>query len=79
MSVAPIGSRTLKQALTSPERQIILDVLEANHWNRNATAQALGINRTTLYKKMKRLGLEDERSPRLAEARTSREALTSGD
>ena len=24
------------------------------------TAKALGVNRTTLYKKMKRLGLEDE-------------------
>ena len=41
---------------------IILEVLEANNWNRNATADSLGINRTTLYKKMKRLGLE-ERSP----------------
>ncbi|MBN1851985.1 MAG: sigma-54-dependent Fis family transcriptional regulator [Pirellulales bacterium] len=50
---------TLKQALEGPERQIILDVLESNQWNRNATADALGINRTTLYKKMKRLGLED--------------------
>ncbi|MEN0112141.1 MAG: helix-turn-helix domain-containing protein, partial [Planctomycetota bacterium] len=28
-------------------------------WNRNETADQLGINRTTLYKKMKRLGLED--------------------
>lgn len=54
------GHRTLKEALEEPERQIILEVLEANAWNRNATADALGVNRTTLYKKMKRLGLEDE-------------------
>lgn len=52
--------RTLKEALEGPERQIILEVLEAHAWNRNATADALGVNRTTLYKKMKRLGLEDE-------------------
>lgn len=51
----------LKQALGAPERQIILDALQANSWNRNATADALGINRTTLYKKMKRLGLKDPR------------------
>ncbi|MHC4400385.1 MAG: sigma-54-dependent transcriptional regulator [Planctomycetota bacterium] len=57
--VQPVEGRTLKQALEGPERQIILDVLEAHHWNRQATAEALGINRTTLYKKMKRLGLED--------------------
>jgi DNA-binding NtrC family response regulator len=52
------GNRTLKEALEGPERQIILEVLEAHNWNRNATADALGINRTTLYKKMKRLGLD---------------------
>ncbi len=49
---------SLKLAMASPERRIILEVLEANQWNRQATAEALGINRTTLYKKMKRLGLE---------------------
>ncbi len=38
-----------------------LEVLESNHWNRFATAEVLGINRTTLYKKMKKLGLEDGR------------------
>ena len=53
------AGRTLKEALAGPERQIILEVLENNNWNRNATADSLGINRTTLYKKMKRLGLED--------------------
>jgi DNA-binding NtrC family response regulator len=52
--------RTLKEALEEPERQIILEVLEAHDWNRNATADSLGVNRTTLYKKMKRLGLEDQ-------------------
>jgi DNA-binding NtrC family response regulator len=58
-SVEPIGTRTLKEALAGPERQIILEVLQSNQWNRFATAEVLGINRTTLYKKMKRLGLED--------------------
>lgn len=59
--VAPVGDHTLKQAMSAPERQIIMDVLEMNNWNRQATAEALGINRTTLYKKMKRLGLEEPR------------------
>ena len=54
-----VAGRTLKQAMKEPERQIIREVLEANNWNRNVTAENLGINRTTLYKKMKRLGLED--------------------
>jgi DNA-binding NtrC family response regulator len=55
----PVGQKTLKEALEGPEREIIREVLESNNWNRNATADQLGINRTTLYKKMKRLGLED--------------------
>ena len=59
VSVESAAGRSLKQALESPERQIIREVLEANNWNRNLTAEALNINRTTLYKKMKRLGLED--------------------
>ncbi len=58
ISISQVGSKTLKEALEEPERQIILDVLEANNWNRNATADSLGVNRTTLYKKMKKLGLE---------------------
>ena len=38
-------------------------MLETNQWNRHATAEALGINRTTLYKKMECLGLEDMHVP----------------
>ncbi len=56
--VAQQGRQTLKEALEGPERQIILQVLRENDWNRNATADQLGINRTTLYKKMKKLDLE---------------------
>ena len=52
---------TLKEALEGPERQIIYQVLKENNWNRNATADQLGINRTTLYKKMKKLDLEFQR------------------
>jgi DNA-binding NtrC family response regulator len=61
IAIQSANGRSLKEALSGPERQIILEVLESNNWNRNATADSLGINRTTLYKKMKRLGLEESR------------------
>jgi DNA-binding NtrC family response regulator len=64
LSAHPEPGHSLKQAMTAPEKQIILEVLERNAWNRQATAEELGINRTTLYKKMKRLGLEDARFAR---------------
>ncbi len=58
MSLDAVAGRSLKDAMSAPERQIILDALREHDWNRQATAEALGINRTTLYKKMKRLGLD---------------------
>jgi len=51
------GRQSLKDAMEGPERRIILQALEEHNWCRNATAAALDINRTTLYKKMIRLGL----------------------
>jgi len=51
---------SLKGALAGPEKRIIQQALEANHWNRQATAKALEINRTTLFKKMKQYGLYAE-------------------
>jgi DNA-binding NtrC family response regulator len=47
----------LKAAMAVPERQMILEALERSGWRRDAAARALGINRTTLYKKAKRLGM----------------------
>ena len=48
---------SLKDALANPERQLILEALERHGWRRDAAAKSLGINRTSLYKKAKRLGM----------------------
>lgn len=55
---AKANTHKLKDVRIEPEKRLILAALEANHWNRQKTAQALGINRTTLYKKIKRYGLQ---------------------
>ena len=51
---------SLKEALAEPEKSLIRRALEAHHWNRQETAKALRINRTTLFKKMKQYGLYAE-------------------
>jgi len=51
---------SLKKAVAEPEKNIIRQALEAHKWNRQETADALGVNRTTLFKKMKRYGLYSE-------------------
>ncbi len=57
---ANLGGASLKKALSTPERQLIVQALESNGWNRQNTARALGINRTTLYKKMKKYDIDFE-------------------
>jgi DNA-binding NtrC family response regulator len=47
----------LKDALRNPEKDFILQVLDSVNWNRNDASIKLGINRTTLYKKMRQYGL----------------------
>lgn len=49
----------LKKALGRWERQIIIEALRANNGLRKETAKGLGINRTTLYNKMREFGLLD--------------------
>jgi len=51
---------SLKEALAEPEKQILRQALAAYNFNRQNTARALQINRTTLYKKMKAYGLDRE-------------------
>jgi DNA-binding NtrC family response regulator len=48
----------LEEALREPERHILIRALKANAYNRQKTADQLGINRTTLYKKMRAYGIE---------------------
>jgi DNA-binding NtrC family response regulator len=47
----------LKDALEGPERWLILRALERHGGNRSATARTLGINRTTLFNKMRKYAL----------------------
>jgi DNA-binding NtrC family response regulator len=56
----PYRPISLKQARAEPEKSLIRQALEAHDWNRQETAKALQINRTTLYKKMKLYGLDAE-------------------
>jgi DNA-binding NtrC family response regulator len=48
----------LHLALEVPEKRIIEAALKRNNWNRQATAAELDINRTTLYKKMRKYRLD---------------------
>ncbi len=51
-------AQPLKSSLTMTERQIILKTLEENGYNRTVVARKLGMNKSTLYRKMKRLDIE---------------------
>jgi DNA-binding NtrC family response regulator len=54
----PESAMPLEMALQGPERRIIEAALKRNAWNRQATASELNINRTTLYKKMRKYQLD---------------------
>ena len=60
---APVaaGDLHLDEALGRAERQILLETLERFKWNRQLSAAALGISRTTLFNKMRRFQLFDPR------------------
>jgi transcriptional regulator with PAS, ATPase and Fis domain len=45
------------RGIASSEKAIILDMLQKNNWNKGKTASALNINRTTLWRKMKKYSI----------------------
>jgi DNA-binding NtrC family response regulator len=57
---APSKAQSLRSARAALEKRLIREALQANGWNRTRTAKILEINRTTLYKKMIRYGLDKE-------------------
>jgi PAS domain S-box-containing protein len=63
---AAIASQT--KSLDELEARFLVDALRRNNWNRQATARELGMHKTTLWRKIKRLGIalpaEDGRSRR---------------
>ena len=63
-AAAPEPGQTLplRKALEIPEREIIERTLRSHNWNRQETAAALMINRTTLFNKMRKYGLLGVRS-----------------
>jgi DNA-binding NtrC family response regulator len=63
-AAAPEPGQTLplRKALEIPEREIIERTLRSHGWNRQETAAALMINRTTLFNKMRKYGLLGRKS-----------------
>jgi len=48
---------SLKTALHEPEKVHILQVLKEVGWNKKKAADKLGVNRTTLYNKMRKYNI----------------------
>jgi len=43
------------------EKYVIYEALRKNNWNKKETAEELGIDKTTLWRKIKLFGLENNR------------------
>lgn len=56
-AIEALKSISLKDALREPEKVHILRVLKEVNWNKKKAAIKLGINRTTLYNKMRKYNL----------------------
>lgn len=61
VSTASTKDMTLDEALAHAEKHILIETLERFKWNRKTCAQILGISRTTLFNKMRRFELFENR------------------
>ena len=52
---------SLQEARSAYEREFVLRKLEENRWNMTKAAQALGLERSHLYRKMRSLGIAPTR------------------
>lgn len=59
-ATAPRTQEPLASALNRFEREYLLDILQRNDWKRAETADILGIDRRTLFRKIKQFALEEE-------------------
>jgi two-component system nitrogen regulation response regulator NtrX len=59
MTIAP--GTSLKQAKSDFEKSFILDRLQENQWNVSRTADAIGIERSNLHKKLRGYGIDPKR------------------
>ena len=53
----PLPSASPNSDLQTLEAQYLLNLLEKNNWSRTKTAKELGIHKTTLFRKIKKLGI----------------------
>ncbi|MCD6163267.1 MAG: sigma 54-interacting transcriptional regulator [candidate division Zixibacteria bacterium] len=53
-----VSSNIKLDSLGNIEKQFILNMLEKNNWNRSKTAKDIGIHKTTLYRKIQKLGIK---------------------
>jgi two-component system nitrogen regulation response regulator NtrX len=57
------GTETYEEFKATSERNFIVRRLEANNFNISKTAEDLGIQRSNLYKKIQKLGIEPREKP----------------
>jgi DNA-binding NtrC family response regulator len=67
VQAALLGRATLKEAVRAFERDIIVEALKANNYDKRKVAQLLGMGVSSLYRKMTELSPENLQIERMQE------------